>query len=238
MCDLSIDSVYNEQTGIHPVLIVSSNIRNQTSENVFVFPITHASKKFQPTHYKLFKIDYPFFTYDINTITCEEGRSISKKRIRRYVGSINEQDLSRVLSFKDFIFFDKNLKSKNFPIDILQKHVYNIEYGDKFKDEKYGLVVQCNKGNSYSDTTIIIPIIKCSNYERFDNNIHYHLYENNFEFINDNVNFDSLKVKISDITSINKSRVINCVGKLNNNTYEKILNKLRLVTSELEIIKI
>lgn len=106
MCDLTINSIENEQSGLHPVLVVSANIRNQYSKNVFIFPITHANKKFQPTHYKLYKETYPFFLYNKNTVQCEEGRSISKKRIGRYIGRINEDDLLEILKRKEFIFVE------------------------------------------------------------------------------------------------------------------------------------
>ena len=36
---------------------------------------------------------YDFFTYKENTVLCEEGRSISKKRLERKLGSISLNDL-------------------------------------------------------------------------------------------------------------------------------------------------
>ena len=61
MCNLSRNNVGHEQSGVRPVLVVSADIRNENSNNVFVFPITHARKKFQPCHYILSNKDYPFF---------------------------------------------------------------------------------------------------------------------------------------------------------------------------------
>lgn len=107
MCDLSIDSIENEQQGLHPVLIASTNIRNNTSNNIFIFPITHADKKEQPTHYQLLKENYNFFNYDINTVICEEGRSISKKRLVHYIGKIEKEDFDKILICKEFIFLRK-----------------------------------------------------------------------------------------------------------------------------------
>ena len=54
MCDLTLDSVDSEQKGIHPVLVYSCDIRNNSSSNVNIFPLTHAFKKSQPTHYILY----------------------------------------------------------------------------------------------------------------------------------------------------------------------------------------
>ena len=53
----------SEQMGVRPCLVMSLDIRNETSSNVFVFPITHAKKKDQPCHYILYKEHYPFFGY-------------------------------------------------------------------------------------------------------------------------------------------------------------------------------
>ena len=104
MCDLTTGAIGSEQKGFHPVLIVSCNIRNETSNNVFVFPLTHAIKKSQPTHYALYKVEYPFLLYDKSIIQCEEGRSISKKRLKRFMGQISEYDFEEIMRFKEFIF--------------------------------------------------------------------------------------------------------------------------------------
>ena len=55
----------SEQMGVRPCLIISADARNETSSNVFVFPITHARKKEQPCHYILHKENYPFFKHKI-----------------------------------------------------------------------------------------------------------------------------------------------------------------------------
>lgn len=107
MTNFSFDSIDHEQAGIRPALIVSCDSRNCKSDNVFVFPITHAKKKTQPCHYKLYKNQYNFFTYKENTVLCEEGRSISKKRLERKLGSISFQDLLEILKIKEYIFIEK-----------------------------------------------------------------------------------------------------------------------------------
>ena len=107
MCDLTQDSIDSEQKNIHPVVVVSIDIRNSTSPNVYIFPITHSNKKTQPTHIILNKIDYPFFTYNVNTVICEEGRSISKKRLERFLGEISKEDLDKILECKEYVFIEK-----------------------------------------------------------------------------------------------------------------------------------
>ena len=107
MVDLSYDSIEHEQGGVRPCLIVSADIRNNTSYNVFIFPITHSNKKGQPCHYVLLKEDYPFFNYAKNIVLCEEGRSISKKRLERFLGKISDEDLDEILQCKEYVFIEK-----------------------------------------------------------------------------------------------------------------------------------
>lgn len=107
MCNLSVDAIESEQTGVHPVLIASADIRNKRSKNVFVFPITHADKKYQPCHYDLKCADYPFFTYDKQIVLCEEGRSVSKNRLEDYLGKISLGDMNEILKCKEYVFVAK-----------------------------------------------------------------------------------------------------------------------------------
>ncbi len=109
MVNLSVDSIDHEQAGIRPCCIVSCDNRNEKSSNVFIFPITHAVKKKQPCHYRLYKKQYDFFSYDVNTVLCEEGRSISKKRLERKLGSIDLRDLLEILKIKEYIFIEKTV---------------------------------------------------------------------------------------------------------------------------------
>ncbi len=107
MCDLSVDSIDHEQGNIRPILVASANIRNDTSANVFVFPITHARKKYQPCHYPLYQYSYPFFNFKKQIVLCEEGRSISKTRLERFLGTISDEDLQGVLKSKEYVFIEK-----------------------------------------------------------------------------------------------------------------------------------
>ena len=105
MCDLPV-GVHSEFSGMHPCLIASVDIRNDNSPNVFIFPITHANRKWQPTHYILLKEKYEFFKYQLNTVLCESGREISRSRVQGYVGTIDDTDFDLILKNKEFIFVD------------------------------------------------------------------------------------------------------------------------------------
>ena len=89
MCDLPIGEG-SEFSGVHPVLIGSVDLRNNNSPNIYIFPITHSLKKYQPTHVSLLRDNYDFFKYKVNTILCESGREVSRSRIQRYLGTISE----------------------------------------------------------------------------------------------------------------------------------------------------
>lgn len=105
MCDLPIGDG-SEFSGLHPVLIGSVDLRNKNSPNIYIFPITHAIKKYQPTHVKLYKVDYDFLKYE-STILCESGREISRNRLQRFVGEISKEDFKKVLECKEYIFKEK-----------------------------------------------------------------------------------------------------------------------------------
>lgn len=109
MVDLSLGSIDHEQRGVRPCVVTSCNTRNSNSSNIFVFPITHSTnKKYQPCHYKLYKENYPFFTYRENTVLCEEGRSVSKSRLERKIGTIFDNDLTEILKVKEYVFVERD----------------------------------------------------------------------------------------------------------------------------------
>lgn len=103
MCDFPI-GIGCEFSGLHPCLIASVDVRNEKSPNVYVFPITHAIRKWQPTHFLLFKKNYPFLKHIQNTIICESGREISKIRIQRILGMVSEEDFEKILNIKKYVF--------------------------------------------------------------------------------------------------------------------------------------
>ena len=106
VCDLK-DGVGSEQNGDRPCIIIQLNILNKTSKNVIVVPITSQRKKALPTHLVLNQKDYQFLNCKTNTVLCENIRSISKSRLKKYLGAINEDDLARILKIKEYAFISK-----------------------------------------------------------------------------------------------------------------------------------
>lgn len=133
---------------------------------------------------------------------------------------------------------DANSKRRNskgeHPITILNQHIYVIDFGStvgmEFKDLHLGLVIQNDKGNLYSDTVIVLPITDFKSDEKYDINVHHKIYNSYFEFVDRNgLDKNPSKVKIADITTIDKSRIGNRVGKLNDKTYGLIVRKLKKI---------
>ena len=133
---------------------------------------------------------------------------------------------------------DANSKRRNskgeHPITILNQHIYVIDFGStvgmEFKDLHFGLVIQNDKGNLYSDTVIVLPITDFKSDEKYDINVHHKIYNSYFEFVDRNgLDKNPSKVKIADITTIDKSRIGNRVGKLNDKTYGLIVRKLKKI---------
>lgn len=106
ICELG-ENIGSEQNGERPCLIVQNNILNETSDVTIVLPITSRLKKEMPTHYKLKSEDYPFLMTGRNTVLCECIRCISKKRIGKLIGTIDERDLNNILKVKEYAYYEK-----------------------------------------------------------------------------------------------------------------------------------
>jgi mRNA-degrading endonuclease toxin of MazEF toxin-antitoxin module len=53
--------------------------------------------------------DYPFLDYAVNTVLCENIRSISKSRLTKRLGIISQEDLLKVLKAKEYAFIEIDL---------------------------------------------------------------------------------------------------------------------------------
>lgn len=169
------------------------------------------------------KRNLDIYYYDIDSETRLKSKEVSEWIHRqRALDKISSDNAKRRNS------------SGHHPITILQQYVYVIEYGTnvgmEFKDLHLGLVIQNNKGNLYSDTVIVLPITDYKSDEKYDPNVHHKIYNSYFESVDrHSLDKNPSKVKIADITTVDKSRIGNRVGKLNNVTYEKIMQKLKKI---------
>lgn len=108
ICDLGNNNVGSEQSGERPCLVIQNNILNATSEIVIVLPITSKRKKSLPTHYILTNQKYNYLTFNENTVLCECIRSLSKKRLGKLLGQIEQTDLEAILEIKEYAYKNAN----------------------------------------------------------------------------------------------------------------------------------
>jgi len=87
--------VGSEQGGTRPVLVVQNDIGNQYSPTTIVLAITsHISKGKLPTHIEV-RADRTGLERD-SVILGEQIRTIDKTRLKKKIGSLDEDDLQRV----------------------------------------------------------------------------------------------------------------------------------------------
>lgn len=83
----------SEQGGIRPVLVIQNNIGNQHSPTIIVAAITSQKKAKLPTHVYLNEIQG---LCEHSVILLEQLRTIDKKRLREYIGTLNRQQMEKV----------------------------------------------------------------------------------------------------------------------------------------------
>lgn len=108
ICDLGNDNIGSEQSGERPCLVIQNNILNATSEIIIVVPITSKRKKPLPTHYVLTNNKYNYLSFNENTVLCECIRSLSKKRLGKLLGQIENSDLEKILEVKEYAYKNAN----------------------------------------------------------------------------------------------------------------------------------
>lgn len=83
----------SEQGGIRPVLVVQNNIGNIHSPTLVVLPITSSKKPVLPVHAKADDTD---LLSDGSIVLAEQIRTIDKRRLRSYIGSLDADIMKRV----------------------------------------------------------------------------------------------------------------------------------------------
>ena len=92
----------HEQSGTRPVIIMQNDVGNYFSPTVTIVPLTSKDKKpGQPTHYRLDMKKYPFLTSS-STALCESPRTLDKRLLKRYLGSIDREDLEKGINLSEF----------------------------------------------------------------------------------------------------------------------------------------
>lgn len=83
----------SEQGGIRPVLVVQNNIGNMHSPTLVVLPITSSKKPILPVHTR---VDDTDLLTDGSIVLAEQIRTIDKRRLRSYIGSLDADAMKRV----------------------------------------------------------------------------------------------------------------------------------------------
>lgn len=86
-------NIGSEQSGFRPVVIIQNNIGNKYSPTVIVASITSKIKNNMPTHIEL--VDKDGLDKD-SVVMLEQLRTIDKRRLKRYIGMLNDEEMAQV----------------------------------------------------------------------------------------------------------------------------------------------
>lgn len=166
------------------------------------------------------KRNLDLYYYDINPSNKDKSEAVSKQ-----IHKSREYDRISDINAKN-----RDAK-KHHPVRIRKRTVYVIDFGKnvgrEFEDLHLGLVIQNDIGNLFGDNVIVLPITDCKSNDKYNPKLHHKIWNNYFESVTLNgLDKNPSKVKIADITTIDKARIGRAVGVLNQRTYDMIIEKL------------
>ncbi|WP_083463097.1 type II toxin-antitoxin system PemK/MazF family toxin, partial [Calditerricola satsumensis] len=165
-----------------------------------------------------------------------------KIKFNDFLSKINKDNFHKALEIVEWISIQLDLhdkamqyrhqkhndKNKCHPIRPVRGEIYMAELGSNVGSEFNSwhpvLIIQNDRGNTYSEKTIVLPMTGYKQNKRYDKNIYHKIYPDDFD--EGQPNKISL-VKIADITTIDKARLGRKVGKLNDHVMKMITDKLR-----------
>lgn len=111
LCELgeNVGSEQNSNPGEdRPVIVISNNTINSTSNNVIIAPLSKTLKyksdgktpKYK-SHYFLYKEKYSFLSQN-SAVKTEEVRTVSKVRLNKKLGEVEPQDLKKIMKRADW----------------------------------------------------------------------------------------------------------------------------------------
>ena len=114
----------SEQGGLRPVLIVQNNIGNKFSPTITIVPLTSELTKARlPTHVELEGYGLNFKS----VILIEQIRTIDKRRLRDYIGQLNEELMEKVN--KGILIHNGIINEKE---ELVKEKISDVEGLDKF----------------------------------------------------------------------------------------------------------
>ena len=134
MCELG-ENIGSEQGSLRPVVVISNDLINRSSGNIFVVPLTKTLKKKiqigadkkpvrdkdgkiiflnepkMQSHYFLRKQKYTFLQHD-SAAMCEVSRAVSKIRISTHLGNIESTDINKIETRLEWVLGIKKSQRK------------------------------------------------------------------------------------------------------------------------------
>lgn len=92
----NLNGIGSEQQGNKIVVCVSNNAHNINAPTFTCVPLTSQNKTELPVHYDLDTEKYDFLWKDNTTVLCESVCSIDKTRVQRFIGRIENDDMTEI----------------------------------------------------------------------------------------------------------------------------------------------
>ena len=166
------------------------------------------------------KRNLDLYYYDMNYSNKDKSKDVSE-----WIHKSREYDKISDLNSKN------RDEKKHHPVKVKKRAIYVIDFGKnvgkEFEDLHLGLVIQNDIGNLYGDNVIVLPITDFKSKDKYNPKLHHKIWNSYFESVTLNgLDKDPSKVKISDITTVDKARFGRMVGIINKTTYNIIIEKL------------
>lgn len=212
------ETVGSEEYGRRLCVIVQNDTGNHFSNITTVVPMTYSRKKDIPIH-----MDYKLFGRKL-TVLSEQIRTISNIRLEECIGKISGSKLE-LLNQKLKLSLGMTDEEERYTPriqDIQRGEIYYVDFSPVIGSEQGGIrpcvIIQNNCGNRYSPTTIVAPITS-----RVKKELPTHL-NINCRFLSK----DKSTIMFEQIRTIDKERLLDCLGKLDSNDIKKMNEKIRI----------
>lgn len=97
------DALGSEQSGVRPAVIVQNDIGNSHSPTTLIVPLTSKTKtKMSPTHVTIRPEDG---VKCVSEAECEQARVADQVRLKRYIGTINNEEVLKEINQKLMVAF-------------------------------------------------------------------------------------------------------------------------------------
>lgn len=148
--------VGSEQHGMRPALVIQNDKGNRYSPTTIVVPLTTQKKSSQPTHH-----EFVHEEMGAQTACTEQVRTIDKSRIARFAFDISESDMHSIDQCMNVAV--SRLGAEWSP-RIRRGSIYRCDLSGSRGSEEFGaclaVVVQNDRGNYFSPTTIVLPLLR------------------------------------------------------------------------------